>query len=182
MRARLAARVRVLAAPALLGPSVVCLLGPHTIFTTNPGEFAVGFGAILAPWLLRSAAFNWIVLLGVGCMFALVSERLTRVYAALLLAFGLLLWGQGNVWNADYGVLTGEDIDLVEHAHRAPFELAAWAGVLFLSAVFFRPVSRIAPFAALAFMGVQVAAAALIGTGPAAPARGRWVEPPSSLY
>ena len=38
------------------------------------------------------------------------------MYAAWLLAFGLLLWGQGNLWNADYGVLTGDDIDLTVHA------------------------------------------------------------------
>ena len=182
MRSRVAARVWTVAAPAMLGPAVVFVLGPHTIYTTNPGEFAVPFRDLLLPWLLQAAGLNWLILFAVGCLFALFSERLTRVYAAGLLGFGLLLWAQGNLWNADYGVLTGDDIDLTEHAWRAPYELGAWAGLLVAVAVCFRPVSRIAPFAALVFMGLQVVAAAVTNSGPAAAARGRWVDPPPSIY
>ena len=182
MASRVAARLWAIAAPAMLGPAVVFILGPYTIYTTNTGEFAASFSDLLTPWLLRSAVASWAILCGIGCVFALLSERLTRAYAVLLLGLGLLLWGQGNLWNPDYGALTGDEIDFSEHAWRAPYELAVWAGMLSILLVFFRPVSRIAPFAALAFLSVQIAAAAVIGTGPAATARGSWTDPPPSIY
>jgi Sulfatase len=176
------ARVWMVAAPALLGPAIVFLLGPHTIFTTNADEFAVPFAELAIPWLLRTAALNWLIALGVGCLLALISERATQLYAAFLLALGLLLWGQGNLWNPDYGLLTGDDIDLAEHAWRAPYELAAWVVVLLLALAFFRYVSRIAPFAAIAFMAVQLIAAAIVTAQPEAAPRGRWTDPPPAIY
>ena len=174
-------RVWFFAAPALLVPAVVFLLGAHTIFLNNAAEFAVSFGELAAPRLLRTVAVNWIILLAAGCLIAVLSERLTRMYAAMLFAIGLLLWGQGNLWNADYGVLAGQDLDLGVHAWRAPYELAAWAGVLFLALVCFRPVSRIAPFASIVFLAVQLAAVVL-SDGSAAAQRVRWIEPPPSIY
>ena len=78
--------------------------------------------------LLRTVAVNWIIFVGVGCVIAVLSERWTRAYAALLFALGLLLWGQGNLWNADYGVLAGQDLDLSAHAWRAPYELTGVGG------------------------------------------------------
>jgi len=177
-----AGRVWPFTAPALLAPAIVFALGPHTIFGNNTAEFAVQYRELAAPWLLRTVAINWIILLALGCAIAVLSDRLSRMYAAVLLAFGLLLWGQGNLWNADYGVLAGQDIDLTEHAWRAPYELAAWGIVVFLAAVFFRPVSRIAPFAALAFLGVQGIAGAFAGVESATAYRARWIEPPRELF
>src|SRR4029453_4493345 len=136
-----AARLRLVAAPALLGPAVVYALGPHTIFANNASEFAVAYGELATPWLLRTVMLNWIVLLAIGCVFALISERAARVYAAALFAVGLLLWGQGNLWNADYGVLAGQDLDLAANAWRAPYELAGWAAALLVSLVFFHPIT-----------------------------------------
>ena len=177
-----ARRVWPFAAPALLAPAVVFALGPHTIFGNNTAEFAVQYGELAAPWLLRTVAINWIVLFGIGCAIAILSERLSRMYAAVLFAIGVLLWGQGNLWNADYGVLAGQDIDLTDHAWRAPYELAAWGIIAVLAAVFFRPVSRIAPFAAIAFLAVQGIAGALTGVEPATARRVRWMEPPRELF
>jgi hypothetical protein len=176
-----ARRVSPIAASALLVPAVVFLLGTHTIFANNTAEFAVAYRELAVAWLLRTVAINWIILLATGCILALISERLALGYAAVLFAVGLLLWGQGNLWNADYGVLAGQDLDLAEHAWRAPYELAGWGAVLLLALVFFRSVSRIAPFASLAFLGVQAAAAAATGGGPAAE-RPRWIEPPAGIY
>ncbi len=174
-------RLSLIAAPAALAPAVVFLIGPHTIFTSNPGEFAVPFGQIAAPWLVRAAGLNWLVLLATGCLVALISQAATRMLAAVLFVFGLLLWGQGNLWNADYGVLAGRDVDLAEHASRAPYETAILAGGLVLAAIFFRPISRIAPFAALVFLGLQAAGAVATGAGPAAE-RARWIDPPADIY
>src|SRR5688572_16817467 len=174
-------RLWLVAAPALLGPAVVFLLGPYTIFASNPGEFAVPFAQLAAPWLLRTAAMNWLILFGIGCVVALLSKRATRVYAAVLFAFGVMLWGQGHLWNADYGVLAGREVDLAEHAARSPYETAAFAAVLLLAAAFSRPVSRIAPFASLVFLGVQAIGAAANSSGPAA-GGARWIEPPPEIY
>jgi hypothetical protein len=172
----------MVALPALLGPAVVFVLGPHTIFATNPGEWAVPFGDLALPWLLRTAGIHWLVLVAVGCAIAVLSERLTRAYSALLLALGLLLWGQGHLWNADYGALTGEDIDLAQHAWRSPYELAAWMLGPLLALMFSRHVSRIASAAAIAFIGVQLAAAAVAPADPLAASGTRWADPPEAIY
>jgi hypothetical protein len=174
-------RLWLVAAPALLAPAVVFLLGPYAIFAGNPGEFAVPFGQLAAPWLLRTAAMNWLILFGLGCAIALVSRTPVRMYTALLFAFGLMLWGQGHLWNADYGVLAGRDVDLAEHTSRGPYETAAFAAVLLLAAVFFRPISRVAPFASLVFLGVQAIGMVASSSGPAAEGA-RWIEPPAEIY
>ncbi|RPI55069.1 MAG: hypothetical protein EHM55_08965 [Acidobacteria bacterium] len=176
-----AGRLWLVAATSLLAPAIVFILGPHTIFANNPGEFAVPFGQLAAPWLLRSAATNWLILFAPGCVIAVLSERATRVYAAVLLAIGLTLWGQGNLWNADYGVLAGRDVDLAEHAARAPYEIAGFGAVLVAAVAFYRPISRVAPFAALVFIGLQAVGAAATSAGPAAD-RARWIEPPPEIY
>ncbi len=74
---------------------------------------------LAAPWLLKTAAINWLIFFGIGCVLALLSVKAARMYAAMLFAFGLMLWGQGNLWNADYGVLAGREVDLAEHSSRS---------------------------------------------------------------
>ncbi len=176
-----ARRLWLFAAPAFLIPAVVFVLGPHTIYANNSAEFAVGFSE-LVPRLLRTATIHWIILMGVGAIVSLVSERSSRMYASALFALGVLFWGQGNVWNADYGVLAGQALDLSAHASRAQYELAAWAIVLLLALVFFRPISRIAAFASLAFLGVQATAGVFADTQSATAGRVRWTEPPAAIY
>jgi hypothetical protein len=173
----------MVAGPALLGPAVVFLLGPFTIYATNAGEFAVGFRELLAPWLLAEAGAAFLVLLGVGCLIAIRSERLTSIYASLLLALGLLLWGQAHLWVADYGILAGEDIDLAAHAWRSPYELAGWTAALALAVFYHRAVSRIATFASLAFIGAQLLGAAVTGLRTLEAWQSRqWTDPPRGIY
>ena len=143
-----AARLWLFAAPALLGPAVVFVLGPHTIFANNAAEFAVGVqrarGAV--------AAANGRAQLDHPARHRLRHSRCLSeqadadVRSDSCSRLALLLWGQGNLWNADYGVLAGQDLDLSVHAWRAPYQLAAGPAMLFLALVCFRPVSRIAPF------------------------------------
>jgi len=177
-----AARVWLFAAPALVAPAVVFLLGPQTIFANNAAEFAVAYGELAAPWLMRAAAINWLILFAIGCLLALLSEQAARMYAAVVFALGLLFWAQGNLWNADYGVLAGQDLDLTTHAWRAPYEIAAWIAGVLAAVVFFRRVSNIAPFASLVFLGVQAAAVVVSGAESATAQRVRWVEPPPAIY
>ncbi len=174
-------RLTLFAAPALLAPFVVFIVGPHTIFTNNPGEFSVTFRELAMPWLLRAAGINWLLLFGLGCVIAVLSDRLSHVYAAVLFAVGLLLWGQGNLWNADYGVLAGREVDLAEHASRAPYELAAFVTVVLLAVVLYRPVARVATFASLVFIALQTVAAAATGFGSSAE-RPQWIDPPQDIF
>jgi PA14 domain-containing protein len=176
-----AGRVWLVAVPALLGPAVVFVFGPHTIFANNTGEFAVPFSQLASPWLLKTAAINWILLFGLGCVVAVLSRYLAEVYAAILFAVGLVLWGQGNLWNADYGVMAGQELDLAQHSGRAPYEIAAFLIIVLLAVIFCRPISRIAPFASLVFIAVQGVAVAASSAGRAAQAP-RWIEPPPEIY
>ncbi|HET9468852.1 MAG TPA: PA14 domain-containing protein, partial [Vicinamibacterales bacterium] len=176
------ARLWLFAVPALLAPAVIFGLGPHTIFSNNTAEFAVGYRELASPWLLRTIGMNWLILFAIGCVVALISEQAARVYAALLFVAGVLFWGQGNIWNADYGVLAGQDLDLTQHAARAPYERAGWAGVLLLALIFFRPLSRIAPFASLVFLLVQTAGATVTGTDSTTAERVRWIEAPPAIF
>ena len=96
-------RLHLVAFPALLGPFVLFLLGPHTIYNANRGEFSTVFTDIAWPWLLMAVGGGWTLLLGIGCVICLLSDRLTRLYAALLFAVGVLLWAQGNFWSQTMG-------------------------------------------------------------------------------
>jgi hypothetical protein len=174
-------RLWLIAAPALLAPAIALLLGPYTIFASNPGEFAVPFRQLAAPWLLKSVAINWLALFSIGCALALVSRTAVHVYSALLFAFGLLLWGQGHLWNADYGVLAGREVDLAQHAARSRYETAAFVAVLVAATMLFRRISRIAPFASVVFLVVQGVAAAARSSQPSAEGT-RWIEPPAEIF
>ncbi len=176
-----AGRLWLVAAPALLGPAVVFMFGPRTIFANNTGEFAVPFIQIAAPWLLKTMGIHWLLLFGPGCVVALFSRRLAGLYAAILFGAGLALWGQGNLWNADYGGVAGQELNLAQHAGRAPYETGAFLIALLLAAIFSRHVSRIAPLASAAFIGVQAVAVAATDAGFAAQ-RPQWVEPPAGIY
>ena len=59
-------RLRVVVFPALLGPFVLFLLGPHTIYDANRGEFGTVFTDIAWPWLLMAVGGGWTMLLGIG--------------------------------------------------------------------------------------------------------------------
>ena len=176
-----AARLWLIAGPALLAPAVVFMFGPHTIFANNAGEFAVPFQQLAMPWLMKTVMTNWLLLFVLGCILAALSRGLAELYAAILFALGVVIWGQGNLWNADYGVLAGHELDLAAHSWRVPYELGAFLMALVLAGVFCRPVSRIAPFASLVFIAVQ--AAAVLATDAASAAQApRWQEPPAEIY
>ena len=168
--------------PALLSPFVLFLLAPHTIYHANRGEFSSGFTDIAWPWLLLAVAATWSLLLGIGCLICLLSLRLTRLYAALLLAFGVLFWAQGNLWVGDYGALDGRAIEWDRLAGRVPYELAVWAVVPFLAVVLSRSVGRFAAFTAQLFLVLQLGALAITWGGAADERQAGEAEPPPELF
>lgn len=168
--------------PALLVSFLLCFVGPHTIYGANSGEFSGAFLDIVWPWLLLATAGGWATLVAIGGVTSLVSERLTRLYSVLLLALGVLIWAQGNLWVGDYGVLDGREIEWDRLAGRVPYELGAWVAVPFLAAVFVRQVSRLTTFTAQLFLALQIGGLAVTWGGTAADQQTRWQEPPPELF
>ena len=92
---------------------------------------------------------------------------------------------QGTFMVADYGPLYGEGLDLRAHAGRVPYELALWAAVLLLAVVYARPVSGVAPWLSLLFVGLQAVAAVLtlmFTRDARGPGENSWSTPPTSMY
>ena len=168
--------------PALLVPFLLCLLGPHTVYSANRGEFSGVFSDVAWPWLLMATGGGWAMLMGFGAAASFVSERVTRLYAVLLLAFGVLFWAQGNLWVGNYGALDGREIEWDRLASRVPYELSVWIGVLVLAAVFARQVGRQTPFAAQLFLALQIGGLALTWGGAEVDQPQRWQEPPPELF
>ena len=178
-------RLHLVVFPALLGPFVLFLLGPHTIYTANRGEFSAVFTDIAWPWLLMAVGGVWAMLLGIGSVICVLSDRLTRLYAALLFAVGVLLWAQGNVLVADHGLLYGEGLDLSRHIWRAPYESALWVGGVGLAAVFARTVSAVARLGSQLLITLQVIVLALPIVTPDSEAQldaPGWSQPPEEIY
>ncbi len=177
-------RLRAVLFPALLGPSQLLLFGPWTMHTTNRAEFLVPFST-LAPrwiWLLGPIAG------GLAALGLLLPPRWFRVFVATLCAGGVLLWVQGNLLIAEYGLLDGGDLDLASHAWRGPFEVGLWIAVVGLAACFAGAVTRAAPAASVLLMSLQ--AVVLFGSTLAPPggsgagdeAAPSWSEVPPEAY
>ena len=169
----------------MLGPSQLLLFGPWTVHETNRTEFLAGFWE-LAP--------NWVWLIGpvVGVLATLgivMPARWFPPYVAGLCAVGVLLWAQGNLLLADYGLLDGGGLDLASHAWRTPFETGLWVCVLLLAVIFADRVARVAPVACVALVTLQATVLVLpvgrIATADAPPTTATetaWRLPPPEIY
>ena len=178
-------RLRAVLFPAALGPSQLLLFGPWTVHDTNRTEFLVGFWE-LAP--------GWVWLLGpiVGVLAGLsivMPARWFPRYVAGLCAVGVLLWAQGNLLLADYGLLDGGGLDLASHAWRTPFEAGLWVCVLLVAVVFAERVTRVAPVACVALVMLQatvllvpVGRVATVDAPPTTAPETAWRLPPPEIY
>ena len=163
-RRELATRLRVVLFPALLGPSQLLIFGPWTVHATNRTEFLVSFWNLAPRWL-------WLlgpIVGGLAALGIVLPARWFPRYSAALCAFGVLLWLQGNLLVADYGLLDGAGLDLASHAWRAPAEVGLWIGGIALAAVFAGAVTRAAPLASALLMALQAAVLLLPAIAPAA--------------
>ena len=170
----LATRVRVMLLPALLGPSQLLLFGPWTVHATNRTEFLVSFWNLAPYWL-------WLLVPIAGILTVLGSVLPARWfprYVAGLCAVGVLLWVQGNLLVADYGLLDGQGLDLAPHAWRTTVEVGLWTGGIALAVIFAATVVRTAPLASgllLAFQTILLLLPpmeSVAGLLPAAPRTG----------
>ena len=179
------ARLCTAAFPALLGPAQVLVFGPWTVHATNRSQFLLPFWSLAPRWIALLALAS-ALLAAVGLV---LPPRAFRRYVAGLCAAGVLLWAQGNLLLADYGVLDGGGLDLASHVGRGPVEAALWVGVFALALIFPGAASRAAPTASALLMALQ---AALLLLPPLAPAETRlgsgnsaadeWRLPPPEIY
>ena len=178
-------RLRTVLFPALLGPSQLLLFGPWTVHDTNPTEFLVGFWELAPGWV-------WLIGPVVGALAGLsivMPARWFPRYVAGLCAVGVLLWAQGNLLLADYGLLDGGGLDLASHAWRTPVEAGLWVCVLLLAVIFADRGARVAPVACVALVTLQTAVL-LVPVGrtatadaPSTPgAETAWRLPPPEIY
>ena len=177
-------RLQVVTLPALLGPSQVLLFGPWTVHATNRAEFLVPFWNLAPRWIgLLGLTGGLLVTIGL-----VLSPRGFQRYVAGLVATGLLLWAQGNLLVADYGLLDGGGLDLAPHAWRTTVEVGLWIAALGLGIVFARAFVRLAPTASGLLMTLQAAVLLLSPLAPtgARPSSGdaaeRWSLPPDEIY
>jgi hypothetical protein len=181
-------RLYLVASPALLGPVVLFLAGPHTVFTANRQEFAAPFVDIAVPWLVVVVGVSWAVLVLIGGIASYLSRKLTRMYAVVLFALGLLAWMQGNLWVGDYGVLVGEELDFSLQAWRAPYEIGVWLGVVALALAFSKSISKIVPLASQLFIALQAVVLVAAMAWPSGSRAGTesgmrtWQPPPDQIY
>ncbi len=178
------ARLRTAAFPALLGPAQLLLFGPWTVHATNRSQFLLPFWSLAPRWIALLALAS-ALLAAVGLV---LPPRAFRRYVVGLCAAGVLLWAQGNLLLAEYGVLDGGGLDLASHVRRGPVEAGLWFGVCALALVLPGAASRAAPTASALLMTLQ---AALLLLAPLSPAEARpasgnaaddWRLPPPEIY
>lgn len=180
-----ARRLLSIAGPALVGPLLIFLVGPHLVYTANPAEFEVPFRALAWPWLVGAVALSWAALMAVGAVASLLSDWLTRAWASVLLVVGLLIWIQATLLVPDVGPLFGERLNLAIHDWRTWYEGLFWAGALLAALVFAAPLSRLAAFVSVTFALVQLSTIVLssLSTPSAAETSDSpWTTPPPELY
>ncbi|MXZ71401.1 MAG: sulfatase-like hydrolase/transferase [Acidobacteria bacterium] len=156
-------RLRTVLLPAALGPGQLLLFGPWTVHDTNRAEFLLGFWTLASGWV-------WLLAPIVGALAALsllLPLRWFPRYVAALCAVGVLLWAQGNLLLADYGVLDGGGLDLASHAWRTPLEAGLWVSVLAFAVAFAGVVARAAPVASGMLVALQTVVLLVPASGEA---------------
>jgi hypothetical protein len=156
----------------------LCLFGPHTIYSGNEAEFTAPFWTLVRP-LLAAGAGIALLLFGLGL--ALPSKAF-RAYVVLLFALGLVLWIQGNLLIADYGVFNGEAIDFRPQAWRNPYEISLWIGLPLAAVAATRFVFPIAAFASGALVALQLASIGVAVARADTTAAVEWKGPADSMF
>jgi hypothetical protein len=131
---------------------------PLTVYVGNRGEFAASY----YDFLLTILPYAAIIITGIALLGSLLGGAAYRRYLAIVAAFGLLVWLQGNILVWDYGVLDGGNIDWTERAWRGVLDLGIWCVVLCVAYLGYERFGRVLIPAAVTTFGIQCIAAAMI--------------------
>ena len=164
--------------PALLVPLQLLLFGPYTIYSSNVQEFNAPFWSLvvhLVPMILAITAM--LTLIGVA-----LPAKAFQYYVVGLVAIGIVLWAQGNLMVADYGVLNGQDINWSGHSWRNGYELALWLVVPVALVFFARKIFSTAVFASQILIALQIVLLAYTAAAADPEARAKWEGAPEAIF
>jgi hypothetical protein len=160
----------------LLVAAQLCLFGPQAIYFGNAPEFSASFWTLVRP-LVAAGVVIVLTLAAAG----LLIPRVSRHYIALLFGVGLVLWVQGNLLVAEYGLLDGREIDWTIESWRNPYEIALWVLGPLLSIALARHVAPLAPFASATLLTLQTGLLAASALGDAG-AHAKWKGPSDAMF
>ena len=137
---------------AVLVVSNLFLFGPFTVYLGNIAEFQVSFTSLLSFFILP-ASIIILVLVGIGL---LLPGELYRRYVSITFIIGLLIWFQGNVLVWKYGLLDGQGIDWTKNVWRGWIDGTLWSLFLITACLFHRQIYRIALFASILIVSLNL--------------------------
>ena len=146
---------------AVIPVVTLCYFATLSIYSGNATEFTVSFSDVAIHYL--PYALGAVVALGLLGLL-MTKEGLSR-YKAIMCAFAILFWLQGNILVWDYGILDGRDIEWMADAWRGIFDVAIWSAVLLVAICAFQRFGKILLLSAVATMVIQFVAtgATLLG-------------------
>ena len=119
----------VLLAPVLLIVLNVFLFSPFSIYQGNLSEFQIPLLNLMVGYLVP-ALFIAALLFWTGRLL-----QYNQRYISVLLALGILIWLQGNIFTWEYGLLDGQGINWQAGIWRGFFDGVIWALLIFLSVI-----------------------------------------------
>ncbi len=122
MYTNLRSRLLNILAPALLITLNLFLFGPSTVYKGNAVEFSFPLVQLLLVYLLP---FFGLLALLVAVALPL-RPKTFRIYTALLITLGLMLWVQGSFLVWKYGLFDGNGIDWKLFRYQGWVDLAVW--------------------------------------------------------
>ena len=140
----------VLLAPVLLIVLNVFLFSPFSIYQGNLSEFQIPLLNLMVGYLVP-ALFIAALLFWTGRLL-----QYNQRYISVLLALGILIWLQGNIFTWEYGLLDGQGINWQAGIWRGFFDGVIWALLIFLSVIFYKHFFKIAKFASILLISLQV--------------------------
>lgn len=136
--------------PVLLVVFNIFLFGPFSIYQGNVSEFQIP--------LLHLIIGSLVVGLLIAALLYFIGRLLknTRRYISVLLALGVMIWLQGNIFVWEYGLLDGQGIDWKSGWWRGFIDGGVWVLLIFLAVIFYRSLSKIATFTSILLISLQL--------------------------
>jgi hypothetical protein len=139
-------------AVALLAALNITVFGSAAIYLPNSDEFSVGF----LPLVCVLAGLGLVIAVVLAGFGLLLKRALRTYYVSILLALGFLLWVQGAFLMHDYGVLDARGINWEGISVPIWLDGLIWVAVLVVAVLYARAIARVAVFASLVLVFLQL--------------------------